>query len=409
MALDFHGGVAPTEKTLFADRETERIGNCSAVCFRVPAGCACSEKCAEGEAVLRGDLIAVIGGTPYYSPVSGEYRGIKTIAGEKHAVVLSDGRNAEIRRFSPETRDIRAISPAEIAGLARRYGIIDPRTGAPLWQMLGQVGENAKRLIIDCTEPDGLSAITARVCLEKADSVAGGVKILLRACGAQKAVIAAADNPHGRAAAEKITARLDGFPAVAAILREKYPFDDGVLRRAIYLKDLEKGASAAEKGYLAVSPETAAAIYDCMATGFPQVDRYLGLYGNGLREQGNFIVPNGITLRDLIRDRGAAEKAVFLTNSSLNGARFPGAVGGGARAVIAVIPREVKRRDCIGCGECVKVCPARLVPTDALYGGSRDIKNYCVSCGACAFVCPSGIPLDIIIERLKAERTEAAE
>jgi electron transport complex protein RnfC len=56
---------------------------------------------------------------------------------------------------------------------------------------------------------------------------------------------------------------------------------------------------------------------------------------------------------------------------------------------------------CIRCGECVKVCPALLLPQQLYwYAKSHNFDQAqdhhlfdCIECGCCAHVCPSKIPL----------------
>ena len=45
---------------------------------------------------------------------------------------------------------------------------------------------------------------------------------------------------------------------------------------------------------------------------------------------------------------------------------------------------------CIGCGECVEMCPTMAISYDAV-GGAVFLKDLCGACGACTEVdCPTG-------------------
>ena len=65
------------------------------------------------------------------------------------------------------------------------------------------------------------------------------------------------------------------------------------------------------------------------------------------------------------------------------------------------IAPEQPAMPCIRCGDCVDVCPARLLPQQ-LYWFARarefdKAQNHhlfsCIECGCCSYVCPSHIPL----------------
>jgi NAD-dependent dihydropyrimidine dehydrogenase PreA subunit len=50
---------------------------------------------------------------------------------------------------------------------------------------------------------------------------------------------------------------------------------------------------------------------------------------------------------------------------------------------------------CIGCGDCLEVCPHAVIELEAAEGGSRPLalvarRGDCMECGACARNCPVG-------------------
>jgi electron transport complex protein RnfC len=73
---------------------------------------------------------------------------------------------------------------------------------------------------------------------------------------------------------------------------------------------------------------------------------------------------------------------------------------------------------CINCGECVRVCPAQLLPQKLLWHiRAKDYATVeslnladCIECGCCDIICPSHIPLVDYYRYGKSElRDRAAE
>jgi electron transport complex protein RnfC len=66
-----------------------------------------------------------------------------------------------------------------------------------------------------------------------------------------------------------------------------------------------------------------------------------------------------------------------------------------------VVQETQEEMPCIGCMECVNVCPAYLLPqTLFAHAKERELEQAqsygifdCIECGCCAYVCPSHIPL----------------
>jgi electron transport complex protein RnfC len=396
MILNFRGGVRPDHRTIYAKQKIKYINDMAALCIEARDDARAAIKA--GDAVYKGTLIGHSDDTPVYSPVSGIFRGVGTISDGRYFVIISDGKGIESAPFEPETRPLDSLTHDDITEAAKKFAIYDSRSGLPLWKLL----ENAKkfkRVVIDCTESDPKSAISYRICIEKAKSVVGGAKILVRATDALKCVFAI---EHYRNVPVSALAEYahDERLFAAAPLAEKYPYTDSALMYALYIKTLKKGETPLDHGVLIVSAETAAALYDAMVSGMPQTGRYIGICGEDLASGGNVYIPRGATIRDISALFAPSDKdSVTVENSLLSGKRVVGAINDSTRTIITVKPKTKPRALCVSCGKCIEVCPVGLVPRDILSSNNNTLSKYCTRCGACEFVCPSGIPLARLINK----------
>jgi electron transport complex protein RnfC len=402
MILDFPGGARPTVRTKLGKKKIDIHESCSAVCLNAADDATVSAKA--GTTVLRGALLGTSDGTPVYSPISGVFRGVLNLEGKNYFTIVADGLDAEERIFEPESRALTELTREDIIESARKFAIVDTRSGMPLWKLLTLCKDSCKRLVIDCTETDPESAINYRLGIEYAREIVCGAKILVRATGALRCVFAA-EYYRNAAFAEFNRYAGDDSLFVTAQLEEKYPYGDRALMYALYVKTLKKGQTALDEGVLIVAPETAIALYCAMLNGMPQLDRFITVCGEGIDKGGNFRFPRGITLHDISGICGGIEnKHFFIENSLLNGAPVTSAVCDSTHALIAAKPQRKKRTECISCARCAEVCPVKLIPRDVLAGDVERLQSFCVSCGACQYICPSGIPLmDLIYPQKEAK------
>ncbi len=395
MILDFPGGVKPLARTQLGKSKIENTTVCSAVCLEaeadakayLPAGCS----------VKRATLLGESGGTPVYASVAGMFRGIMELEGKRYFVVMNGGKEGE-EDPTPEQRAITELTPEDIIESAKRYAVAEPRYGVPLWKLIEKANGKCRRLIIDCTESDALSATNYRLCIERAKSAVGGAKLLLRASGALKCVFAA-EHYRNAAFSSLLQYATDEKLFATAQLDEKYPYGDRAIMEALYLKTLEFGEDPIDCGFLIVSPEAAAALYDAMRDGIPMLDRYITVCGEGITNSKNLRVPRGITIHDISNICGGIKKGyTLIENSLLSGTAAKGALSDSIRTLIAAKKQARIRTECTSCGLCAEACPLRLMPLDILAGEAKLLRERCVSCGACEYICPSGIPLVQLIK-----------
>ena len=395
MILNFPGGVHPDERTRLGRSPIENTEICSALCIEACDNAVAHAQC--GTKVSRGALLGYNGETPVYAPLSGMFRGIMELDGNRYFVVMAKADGSEEKPFAPEERALTELTGLDILESAKKLGVMETRSGLPLWELLKKAGGNCRRLVIDCTESDPAAAINYRLCIERAEEIVAGAKILLRATGALKCVFAA--EHYRRKAFEAIFQHAtDKKLFVPAELEEKYPYGDRALMYALYVKTLKKDKTALDEGVFIVSPETALALYNCMLSGTPHLDRYITVCGK-VKKGGNYRVPRGIIFRDIVEICGGMEEnSFFVENSLLSGKQVFSSLSDGTRTLIAAKETEKIRSECISCGRCAEVCPVKLVPAHVLAGDRKNLAKHCVSCGACEYICPGGIPLLSLIK-----------
>jgi electron transport complex protein RnfC len=154
---------------------------------------------------------------------------------------------------------------------------------------------------------------------------------------------------------------------------------------------------------------TAYAVHNAVCLGRPLVSRLMTLNGRAVGMPGNYEVPLGTLVSDLIAFTGGLKGKVakMVMGGPMMGSVLPHAhvpVVKGTSGILLLDAEEAAACEpeaCIRCGSCVKACPMGLLPlemtarirNDDLDGAVDLGLADCISCGCCAYVCPSHIPL----------------
>jgi electron transport complex protein RnfC len=155
---------------------------------------------------------------------------------------------------------------------------------------------------------------------------------------------------------------------------------------------------------------TAAAVHHAINLNRPLISRIITVTGSGVHSPKNIEAFIGTPMADLIEMAGGytddADRLIMggpMMGISLKTDATP--VVKASNCLLVQTPadhsHETHMHPCIRCGECVKVCPANLLPQQLYwYSQSRNLDDLqrhhlfdCIECGCCAVVCPSHIPL----------------
>lgn len=397
-------------------------------------GAPCTPIVAKGDHVLLGQKIAEPAGlgAPIHASVSGTVAAVEPRPHPGGTPVLSivienDFQDTPAPPLERKA-DPKQLTGWEVADLIAEAGIVGlGGAGFPTSVKLkGAIGK-VDTLIINGAECEPYITADHRLMLEDSDRVLGGVELLMRALGLEKALIGVEANKMN--GIEHLRAQLPVDSGIQVIpLKTRYP--QGAEKQLIQKltgRQVPPGKLPADVKCAVFNISTAAAVYDAVHHGLPLTRRIVTVSGGAVKNPGNFLVPIGTPIEHLLEECGglvAQPGRVLLGGPMMGNAQYDlsSPTIKGTNAVLFLAPWEcspapIQDPPCIRCGRCVKACPMNLTPLFFdLYsrnGRHRELEKYnimdCIECGSCAYICPSHIRLVQSIRTAKNEIRRQAQ
>ncbi|MFH1150240.1 MAG: electron transport complex subunit RsxC [Actinomycetota bacterium] len=361
---------------------------------------------------------------PVHSSVAGTVRAVEDVRNFTGAIVRAVVITADAEQpafAAGRMKPVGELTADEIRRLAREGGLVGMGGAAfPTHVKLTPPRDKpVDTVLINACECEPFLTCDHRLMLERPAHIVEGLKLLVRAVGAERGIIGIEANKMD--AVDGLRAAVSSEPGLhVVVLDVKYP--EGSEKQLISVvtgRKVPPGMLPGEVGCLVQNVGTSVALYEMASIGKPLYERVVTVTGPGVRSPGNFLAKIGTRISMLIEAAGgwAGEPTRLIMGGPMTGWAQEEPVSNvvkGTCGVLVLTPEMVDAREehaCVRCGKCVEACPMFLMPNYIAEAAIREdwakAEMYgaldCFECGCCSYTCPAYIPHVSYARKAKAE------
>lgn len=400
-----------------------------------------------GEHVKAGQMLAEADGfvsAPVHSPVNGKVKGVEKVRNAqglwRDAVLIVPDEPDDFDtglRHEPDTEwggkaatsvgqdfeQYLTLEPEEIIKRIHNAGIVGlgGATFPTRVKLTVPDGREAKVVVINGAECEPFLTCDDAIMRAEPSKIIGGVRLIMAATGAPRAAVGVESNKPEAIKALKEAVRRQRANIEVVTLRTRYPQgSEKQLIEAITGSRVPAGGLPIDVGAVVNNVATAKAVYEAVVEGMPLTARVVTVSGPSVKSGGNFLVPLGTPLREIIEyagglpeDTGKVIAGGPMMGRAVSNLDAPSEKGLGG---ITILPESMslrpKEENCIRCGRCIDACPMGLEPYLLITMARAEMKDElqrhgirnCLECGCCAYICPSSRPLVDFLKLAKSMR-----
>jgi electron transport complex protein RnfC len=427
----FTGGVHPPESKELSEHKAIAPGPASkelAIHMSQHIGAFAEAAVKKGDLVEPGQKIGECHAfvcAPVHAPTAGK---VKEVALRPHAVfgrgtavvleVAAPSQPTPPTFVRPAGFEPTAWTPEQVCEAVREAGIVGMGGAGFPTAVKIQADQRKPRevLLVNACECEPYITCDYRLMLEWTEQVITGVQLAQRACGAERVFVGIEDNKPQAIEQMNATVQKLGLSAAMRVVTLPTQYPQGGERQliqSVLKQTVPTGSIPPMVGVVVTNVATAAAIADAVVRSRPLTHRVVTVTGEGIANPGNFYVPIGTSVQELIDHCGGTTedyvKIVMggpMTGMAIADLSTPITKASGA---VTVLTRRQtgetedgrKQTPCIRCGRCLQACPENLNPTKIAHAVKHSLldvaQSYymsaCIECGCCSYVCPANIDL----------------
>jgi len=268
-------------------------------------------------------------------------------------------------------------------------------------------------IIADAAECEPYLTTDEAVLTEKPHLLIKGVAIVMKITGVNRAIIGIEDNKTSLVPMLEQEIRLGNYPGdiQVGLCKTLYPQGgEKMLITALTGREVPSGGLPMDVGCIVSNAGTLVAIAEAFTLGKPLIDRDLTVSGGACKIPKNIRAPIGTILSELPKefmDIDFSRLRKILYGGPMMGNAVPSLdvpIQKNTSGIILMTAEELiadEEGACIRCGRCIRNCAVRLSPVvmnnaleaddldEAVNTGLLD----CIECGSCSYMCPAKIKL----------------
>lgn len=375
-----------------------------------------------GERVLKYQKIAQAAGkisANIHAPVSGKVieisEHVHPLFSSKVPAIIIESDGADMALIVTKTyKDYYRYSPQELIDIIFENGVVGLGGAQFPTHIKLNPPKEVDTLILNGCECEPCISCDDKLMQEKADEIIEGMKVMMYILNVTHGIVAIEDNKP--LAIESMRKKIFREPNIElVVVKTRYPQGaEKQLIKTILNREVPPGGLPYDVGVVVHNVQTAYSVYVAVHQNLPLISRVTTIYSKNGGDDGNYIIRFGTPVYEIVKhcEINDFNKVVF------GGIMMGVPVGDLSVAIIkgtsAVLflkenYQQTGYQMCIRCGRCVRSCPMNLLPN--MLGILSQNMNWeqtrkyflfdCIECGVCSYVCPAKIPIVSLIKLAK--------